>query len=71
MMSQNSLSGVTCSRELVNLELSYCLLVCKHLLTHAQGHHILAYYGDLDMACDHLSGMWFTESLNLTVRSRV
>lgn len=32
-----------------------------------KGHRIVAYYGDLDMACDHLSGMWFTESLNVTV----
>lgn len=29
-----------------------------------RGHRVLAYFGDLDMACDHLGGMWFIESLN-------
>jgi len=32
-----------------------------------RGHRILAFYGDLDMACDHLGGMWFVESLQKTL----
>jgi cathepsin A (carboxypeptidase C) len=28
-----------------------------------RGYRVLAYFGDLDMACDHLGGMWFIESL--------
>jgi len=28
-----------------------------------KGHRILSYYGDTDMACDHLGGRWFIESL--------
>jgi cathepsin A (carboxypeptidase C) len=32
-----------------------------------RGHRILAYYGDLDMACDHLSGRFYVESLDVPV----
>jgi cathepsin A (carboxypeptidase C) len=35
----------------------------------SRGYHILGYYGDHDMACDHLSGMWFFESLGNPMES--
>jgi cathepsin A (carboxypeptidase C) len=35
----------------------------------SRGYHILGYYGDWDMACDHLSGMWFFESLGVPMET--
>jgi hypothetical protein len=53
-------SSLTYARQYENVRAEYYKIL-------ERGHHILAYYGDLDMACDHLSGMWFIESLKVPV----
>jgi cathepsin A (carboxypeptidase C) len=51
-------SSLTYARQYENVRAEYYKILDA-------GHRILSYYGDLDMACDHLSGMWFAESLGV------
>jgi cathepsin A (carboxypeptidase C) len=53
-------SNIAYVKQYVNVRAEYNKILDR-------GHRILVFFGDLDMACDHLGGMWFVESLDKQV----